>query len=102
MNNEQFLSKKKRPQRKPRSPDYTSPEYQQLSLFDVLPEEDWGDARPLDYERAENPRHSMVQRILKETKKMQKVEESEIERTCVWCGEVIDGPLDVHEEECSS
>ena len=32
----------------------------------------------------------------------QKLELAEVERTCVWCGAVVEGDLDAHEEQCTS
>lgn len=98
MNNEQF---QKNPS--PRE------QYRQMSIFDVLPEEHWGDAKPQDYAPTISPnqqaledeeRRANIERIRAKIKK--KKREEDIERTCVWCGEVIEGPLDEHEDECSS
>lgn len=102
MYNEQFSTQKK-------SAQY---QYKQLSIFDLLPPKDWGDARPEDYlpqmpdnqYEIEQRTRATIKRITDKIKKAaeEAAEESDIERTCVWCGLVIEGPLDEHEDGCAS
>lgn len=82
------------------------PEFEQMSIFDVLPEEDWGDAKPIErkpvspiteyYERyyKRNEYHPDIAPVQRKT-----LPET-ADNVCVWCGEEF-SDLTSHESGCS-
>lgn len=87
-------------------------QYEQMTIFDLLPREDWGDARPepkpkvnphpvhKTWEEWKQNRSAQYEQNISRNSELVQSKKDTADNVCVWCGGQF-ADLDTHESECS-
>ncbi len=83
------------------------PQFEQMSIFDVLPEKDWGDARPEPKTKTKTTIKDHYERHYEWDQYNPDIAPVEVktlpetaDNVCVWCGGEF-SDLTTHEDDCS-